>query len=379
MEENVDSHQHVSRRRWLSFSIRGMLLLILVISVPLAWIGRDLWQSRLEEAVVLRVNRNYGSVTYDYQEENLFIPSEPPGNRLLRSIFGNHLYARVVSIVALNPLGNDTIVKFPDLRSLETLQLGSETLDDEAIEALVQIPKLQRLILKNTEITPQQLHRLAESRSIESIWLEQSCTTDDHLLELQHFPNLSQVQIWDSPATDTGLESLVAIKNLTDLAIVKMPEATDRSFSQLQKAKRLQSLTLSGTQMTDQSLRAIGQLTGLQHLSIGSSMAQRGVTSDGISQLKFHTAMTTLELTGSAIDDRSIETICSLPRLETLVLNNTAVTDQGIVPLKSASSLKHFYQGANSITPAGMQAIGFVNNGNPGAYQRTSPVSFSSP
>lgn len=58
-----------SRRRWLQFRLRTLLLVTAVLCVPLAWVGVRMNQKRQERAVIAEIERLGGEVRYDWQSD----------------------------------------------------------------------------------------------------------------------------------------------------------------------------------------------------------------------------------------------------------------------------------------------------------------------
>ncbi|PQO46275.1 hypothetical protein C5Y93_09825 [Blastopirellula marina] len=364
----------------MRFSIRGIMLLMLVICALLAFLVKDLMEAREEQAIVDRLNEVWATLTYVHETgEN---PEQLPGNALFRTLFGDLYQARLYEAQVVGPIGEETMVLLPNLRHLEILQIGPEKLSDRSVDALARIPRLRRLSFAETEMTPKQLRRIGKSGSIRALTLDSKSSTDAHLAELQHFEKLTDVCLWQTEATDTGIESLFAIPDLKSLVIITAPNVTDQSISQLGERTNLDELVLTGIQFTDRSFTSIAHLNSLRELRIGNWAGSQDITSDGIRQLRQLTGLHTLELDGLAINDRCMSAIAQLPNLEQLTLTATSVTDAGIVPLKGSPALTQILQSNNPITPQGMQAIGFSHvpsKAYAGIYERQRPTKPSTP
>lgn len=65
-----------------------------------------------------------------------------------------------------------------------------------------------------------------------------------------------------------------------------------------------------------------------------------------------------LRLSGTRISDKSLKWISTLPNLSKLYLDNTLITDEGIALLKNASELRYLNLVGTSITSKGLRALG---------------------
>ena len=56
-------------RRWLQFSLRTMLLLVLIASVPLGWLGMKVREARQQWEAVRAIRMVEGVVEYDFERD----------------------------------------------------------------------------------------------------------------------------------------------------------------------------------------------------------------------------------------------------------------------------------------------------------------------
>lgn len=89
-------------------------------------------------------------------------------------------------------------------------------------------------------------------------------------------------------------------------------------------------------QATDDVLRDVASITDVRALDLSGSP---GITDDGVMQLAGLARLEYLDLSGTAVTDRALETLRQLPALRTLLLRGTRVSDAGMPALAPCSAL----------------------------------------
>lgn len=88
-------------------------------------------------------------------------------------------------------------------------------------------------------------------------------------------------------------------------------------------------INLSGTRVSDRSMRLVGRLPNLEVLILNDR-----ITDQGMAQLEGLSHLTELRLGGSKVGDKGVEILRRFPRLSRLDLGGTEVTDHGLEALK---------------------------------------------
>lgn len=154
-----------SRRRWLRFSMRTLLLVMFVASVLFAWLGKHVVRSQIQRPIVARIQAAGGSVYYDYQMEPR-PKNSIPGSSIVRWILGDDIYA-TVNVVSLDDkkTTDDDVVRLNKLTELVSVSLNGTDVTDDCVDNLLRIRCLRDLDLANTSITPDGLNRLSNSNT----------------------------------------------------------------------------------------------------------------------------------------------------------------------------------------------------------------------
>jgi hypothetical protein len=262
------------RRRWLRFSLRFLLLFVVVVAVPLGWKMNRVHHQRLVLAEVKKLN---GQVLFDYQ---VTPPPqyEPPGPRWLKNLVGDDVFTNVHSITIDNPRATDdtlaSIVTLPRLegvkivsdgvsdtgllhfaraKDLTALEIGSRKLTDAGLATLTGLKRLNKLSLvlwepKNTDAG---LSHIAELAHLEMLTIDARNVSSDALARIVKLPKLIVLFI-DSPfITDADLELMVTARELVHLHL-RDTNITDLGLTHLEKMTSLGWVNLSGTKVTAQ-------------------------------------------------------------------------------------------------------------------------------
>lgn len=151
------------------------------------------------------------------------------------------------------------------------------------------------------------------------------------LLGDEFFQEIVQVNLHTTVDNSTGKRH--------ELASV---DRADDLLALLGNHQEIRMLSLQGRQVTDESLRSIGQLENLEHLQI--FYAGR-VTDDGIAHLVGLKVLNSIHIDSSQMSDRGLAILASLPRLENLSLQGHHFSDAGLASLKDMTNLKRLHVG----------------------------------
>lgn len=165
------------------FSLRALLLLILVVGIALGWFANVYRQKLAERAAVARLRAAGAVVCYDYEVDEDWLPLdtrtqsvELPGPKFLRDLLGDDWFATPVCVHG----GRDWSrrVETPDpaywdaeLRFRWLLSRHGKTLDPGAVEALSPLPHLRRLHLEHVPLKESDLDVIRRLRRLRHVYL----------------------------------------------------------------------------------------------------------------------------------------------------------------------------------------------------------------
>jgi hypothetical protein len=147
--------------RWLQFSLRTFLLLVLLAGVLLAWFGKRLQQAQEQQEVAKAIMTLGGHVYYDYQFDesgDLKDQAHPQVPAWLRRLIGDDFFG-VITEVTLTNGGVERLAAVPSLRRLDLFY----PVTDADLKSLQRIPQLRVLSICETQVTGQRLQALRDA------------------------------------------------------------------------------------------------------------------------------------------------------------------------------------------------------------------------
>ncbi len=251
------------RRRWLRFSLRSLLLLVVVISIPLGW---KVNRARNQRVVVEELQKLNAVIEYDYEKVpgNPFIRQPPPAPKWLTDLLGIEYFGDVVKVEVEGPQVNDEtialVARLPELHSAGFASRGGIT--DSGLVHFARMHKLEEAILSSNRIAGTGLVFLTGLKRLKLLWVDGSIT-DSYL---EHASELNQLERFEvhsvKEITDDGLAHLAKLTNLRILILGRWSggkwtpsvhdymKATDDGLLNLYGMKNLELLHLDTINVT---------------------------------------------------------------------------------------------------------------------------------
>lgn len=192
MAANTPEVNPITRRSWLRFSLRTLLVATSIAALGAYWLHRRM-KAAVEQAEAIQQLQSVG-INIHYRHEwdfvkNRFSGSPPPGGKFLRSILGDHFFLTpdlvlkdqylgditrlaplaklcTVTTVAIynSPFGDEVVEYLLPLTSLEELNLYGTNLTDAGLLRLVALPQLQNLVVTHTKVTAEGVTQFSKKR-----------------------------------------------------------------------------------------------------------------------------------------------------------------------------------------------------------------------
>lgn len=273
--EAVNSQQDKRpSRRWLQFSLRGMLVLTVVIALGLGWIANERRKVWLENRAVEEIERLGGDVDRDVDSSTAAAdPFSPPSREGLswqRWLFGESYTRPVVCVVFPPGTEPEDLGSLKHLRALWVIGLTGTRIGDEQIPHLLECRGLTAVHLNATDVTDDGVKQLASLPNLDTLSLDHTCVTDDVLAALSR-KALVNIGLCDTDITPEGAARLTKSQPHPEAEFLYAPSP---SRSHREAAKRLIRLGADvDTRWPDGDDRSRAALTDV---SIGDSVHWHG-------------------------------------------------------------------------------------------------------
>ncbi len=290
------------RRRRLRWSVRALMLLVLVVGLPIGWKAR---RASLQRRAVAEVRRVGGFVEYDWQAPSPVTGGawvqkiEPDTPAWARRALGDEYFQEVVRVDlpgnrpiqppgVADPVGaataRDQLACLDGLDRLESLYLTMYgPLGPEGAARLARLRRLKRLDLGDFDPAAaaavghlDRLENLGISRPFgPNFWgratpAEIRATRPVNLAFLDRLPRLRSLSI-AIPVDAAGLARIARIEGLESLGL-EAPGATDADLASLARLTSLEKLSLSSaTGITDLGLEKLAGLPRLESVDLPDS------------------------------------------------------------------------------------------------------------
>jgi hypothetical protein len=322
--------------RWrtlLRISVRGLLLLVLVTAVPLAWLAWLAREAGTQRDAVAAIRRAGGEVRYDWQAR----PGKPASGRkesvppwLVDSV-GVDFFTHVTTVDLYGPTpaqADALLVHVGHLSQLEELGLN------EAFFFGIRTVPTEPTPLNDHDarVVGVLLARLNGLTKLSSLAVSVPWITDAGLASFKGLANISELHLTGGQITDAGLAHLTGLSNLRELTLT-LPFVSDAGLAHLEGLTNLSELSLGGAHLSDAGLVHLGRLTKLSKLVLHAIR----VTDAGVAHIGALRGLSELQLFDAEVTDAGLAQLEGLTNLSKLTLLGTQqVTDAGERKLQQA-------------------------------------------
>ena len=236
MSENASIQAgYVARpwRRFLRFSVRGLIALVLLTGGSLGWTVR---QARIQRDAVAAITKDGGNVSYDWEWRDG--KSIPPGNlwapRWLVDRIGVDYFGHVTRVMLFPVASDGVLVEVGRLNQLQQLNLYRSSVSNSGLSHLKGLTELTTLYLGRTAVNDAGLAHVRELANLRELHLEFTNISDAGLAHLHRLSKLTKLDLRDTQVTDEGL---VNIRGLTNLNLLEL-EGSQVTYAGIKELKR---------------------------------------------------------------------------------------------------------------------------------------------
>lgn len=225
------------------------------------------------------------------------------------------------------------------LTKIKTLSLSEGSVSDHGLIRLPELPHIESLTITTNgsdypEIKSDGLKRLTQFKNLRHLTLVALKVDDEFLEAIGNLQKLETLELQYLPITGIGFQHL-RNENLHHISLEgsKIENETLGYLSQLPKLKNLE---LHDTPVNNEGLRALSSSKQLRSLRLRST----SVDSNGIQHLVALPNLRRLDVSFTRMDNDAIQQLSDCKSLEELNVSNCEISDVGFNNLSKLSSIK---------------------------------------
>jgi hypothetical protein len=180
---------------------------------------------------------------------------------LLASVHSDCLVS--VDLRNLDEVGDEAFKCLSKVSSLRSIVADHTDVTDRGVEYLRSLPNLTMISLGSTLISGASLKTIAGFPSLKKLSIGSTQVDDKSLAYLQAAHKLKELRISGSGIGDEGLKNIAGIKSLVELDASSNQRITDKGVVYLVALPKLDSMSLSETNITGRSLQLMMKMPAL--------------------------------------------------------------------------------------------------------------------
>jgi len=234
-------------RRRFQFSIRSLLVLVVVVAIPCSWFMTKLREARKIRETAAAIRKAEGWVEYYFSlgDELGAVPCDgPPGPAWLRDLVGVEFLAEITEAgqrmhtgirVTDDLIDDEEMALLGSCAEIKALHLGGSDITNDGLKHIVGMTKLEYLTLHYTQITDEGLEHLRGLSKLSRLNLSDTSVGDRGIKHIEGLENLRELWLDNTRLTDDGLKHLEGLRNLHTLSLPH-DECTQAGVEKLQRA-----------------------------------------------------------------------------------------------------------------------------------------------
>ena len=179
--------------------------------------------------------------------------------------------------------------------------------------------------------------------------------SDDALQHLPKLPDLRVLLLCDTQATDSSMVHLAALSNLEYLYMWDVSQVSDKGVLSLAELKELRKIHISNSLITDESMRVFATLPKIETLNLQGNR----FSNDALMHISAASSLRAFAIGGgeNTIDDDGLVHLKNLAKLERIGLQGSRVTGSGFVHLEKLDNLKELGIGKSQLVESELMSL----------------------
>ena len=314
-------------RRWFRIRIWHLLLLLTLVAIPLGTIVQSA-RTEYEAFKELRDSELFEMELSDPPEFAAWLPKS------LREAYGGLIFQDVIQLGNVEDFAGseeerDFFPAIAKLKNIQRLLLDESYLGPTEVLGLQNKDALYELSLSDAVVVPETLARISTFASLETIWLDGSTVLGENLFTQERFPKLNTILASGAMLVDE------AVLDMADLPLTHLEldqaAVSPRAFERVDMMQELDSLSLYGVRLDLASCERIGRLPKLRTLDIDST----AVSDEMLAKIAWpNSSIEALDISCcEQVTDAAIKLLLAMPRLKSLDVSGTSISSDGLVKL----------------------------------------------
>jgi eukaryotic-like serine/threonine-protein kinase len=213
-----------------------------------------------------------GTVRIDGSEKEIREPSELPRNAIRLVAVDLHSKKQVI---------DQELTRFKDCKNLQEIILAGTEVGDAGMAHFKECKKLKKIHIAHTQVTDSGINNFKDCEDLEIVDFSGTKISDIGLAYFKDCKNLKQFYLGNCNVTDAGLAIFKGRGDITTLGLGGT-KITDTGLSYFKECKNLSTLTVDSTQATDAGLNYFSNCKNLWLITIQKTK----VTAAKFEQLK---------------------------------------------------------------------------------------------
>lgn len=276
-------------------SLRTLLIVISVLAVGLAYVGRRIAMSRTQHIAVQKLVDLGAKATYsretrlneDYfeTEDGWYLPT------WLHDLLGAGFFTDLREIsFAGSEVEDHHLALLQDIRHLEAISLRGPDITAAGIARMPVVHGVEYLDMDSRQVTPESLERLSEFRHLESVMVlwpfdagsnaSDPITDMTGLAELSNVQELSLINISPFDVQKGNMSAIAQMPSLRKLQVVygafSKPDSQTAGYAALGQSRTIRELEIVRLQFGDAELELLKPLGALNRLVIAGTNVTPG-------------------------------------------------------------------------------------------------------